>query len=331
VIVLSIICAAGFRGYAQSPAPQPAAGSQSELAGEFSGFGMQVPLANYYFAKGAIIVFGTKWGSSPQTEEELEQRTWEDLVLSFEAFRRGIIVDDKDLDQEITKMLENEKVAFDRLKDQEAYALWVKEKTQEPVELFENQLRHLIQLQKLRQQIIDGITPIVGDEEAYQEFLNEHNTLELELAQFDHQREAQAFWAKIKKKPALWNKELTSNPKLFRKPGFVAFEFLAEMWKIPKDDLEKMLGLKVNDLYPPTLIYGGKYAAFRLVKKRLAEKDKFSEVKESYYKQIEMKKKYDGLAAFVDQLKADAKIVVYPRPQPPVKSAAPAPEPTAAQ
>ena len=40
-----------------------------EFAGEF--FAMPVPLENYYFVKGVIMVFGNKWGPQPKTQEPM--------------------------------------------------------------------------------------------------------------------------------------------------------------------------------------------------------------------------------------------------------------------
>ena len=47
------------------------------VAGEF--FGVPVSLDNYYFAKKAVLSFGAKWRPSPQSEEELEELTWQAL------------------------------------------------------------------------------------------------------------------------------------------------------------------------------------------------------------------------------------------------------------
>ncbi|MCM8781330.1 MAG: hypothetical protein NC908_05350, partial [Candidatus Omnitrophica bacterium] len=83
-----------------------------EFVGEFSGLGVKVPLGNYYFVKAAIMIFGSRWSATPQTEQELEDQVWEQLLLSYEAFRRNITVEDKDLQEEIDKILKNEKVDF---------------------------------------------------------------------------------------------------------------------------------------------------------------------------------------------------------------------------
>jgi len=61
--------------------PQQAAQKpQEEIAGEF--FGVPVPMSNYYFAMRVAAMFGTPWGGIPQNYEQLEERTWTDLLLS---------------------------------------------------------------------------------------------------------------------------------------------------------------------------------------------------------------------------------------------------------
>ena len=283
---------------------------KDELIGEFSGWQAQVSKSNYYFVKSAIIVFGTKWGATPQTEQELEDRVWEQLVLSYEAFRRDIKIEDKELDEEIDKLIKAEKVSFDWKKDKEAYSAWVKEKTKENVELFQNQLRHLIQLEKLRKVLLDNFKVNVTEEEAKSEFINEYNTIELELKQFDQLKDAEVFYKKMQD-AILWETEVKKDPKFAQHPGFVSFEFLINMWKIPKDDLYKMLTMDVDSIYPPIPVYKG-YGVMRILKKRPADPAEFPKVRESYLKQVEMIKKYEQLNSWLKKIKDEAVIKLYP-------------------
>ncbi len=292
---------------------QPAAAQASpepKYIGEFAGWKVQVPYGNYYFVKGAISVFGTRWGAEPQTEQEFEDRTWDQLVLSFEAYRRNITVEQKDVDAEITKMLTAAKATFDRTKDRAAYESWVKERTKEPVELFENQLRHLIQLEKLRQQVLDSFKVAVTEDEALQEFRNEYNTLELQLVQFDDLEKAKEFYGKMRD-PKAWDEAEAKDPKFCRRPGFVSLEFLINMWKIPKDDCYKMMGMPVDSVYPPTPVWKG-YGVFRIVKQRPADDKEFAKLRDSYFKQVEMNKKYEELGSWLKKLKNEAGIMLYP-------------------
>ncbi len=312
LIVLCCGCCVLFAATAAASGEQPAL-QRDDPVGAFEGFDVTVPAGNYYFAKGAIRVFGTKWGGQPQTDAELEERVWEDLLLSFEAFRRNIIVTDAEVGEEADKILKSEKAVFDRTKEPSAYEAWIKEKTAEPRELFENQLRHLIQIEKLRKAVMEGFNPPVTEEEAHQEFLNEYNTLSVEMAQFDGKQPADAFYRRVKRSAALWGKEVKENPKLFRRPGFVALEFLMEMWQFPKTDAYKMLALDVGAVYAPIPIYGGKYGVCRILQKRRADEEGYPKVRQSYFDQVKMKKKYDELIAWIKRLKAAARIKVYKR------------------
>jgi hypothetical protein len=296
--------AAASQGTPQGSSPQG-----QNYAGEF--FGIQVPIGNYYFVKGALMVFGNKWGPQPTTAEELESCVWNDLLLSYEAFRKNIEVKQEEVDEEITKILRDEGVKFDWRKDKEAYAKWLKDKTGEPPELFQNQLKHLIQLKKLRDQVMDGIKPEVSEEEAHQEFLNEYNTLSVELAQFNELKDAEEFYKKVKANPKAWEEEKAKRPKDFKRPGFVSLEFLMDLWKFQKDAVYKMMQTGIGDIYPLTPVYKG-YGVFKVLEKRPAEEAQYPKLKESYHRKIESKKKYQGLEEWIKNLKEQANIKPYP-------------------
>jgi len=169
---------------------------KSSYAGEF--FGIHVPIGNYYFAKRVVATFNASWRPVPKDKEQLEELTWQELLLSYEAYRRGIQATDEEVDKEIDKTMKQEKVDFDWKKDEDAFNKWVKERLKEPPELFRNQIEHLVKLNKLRNQVIESIKPEVSEEEAYQKFLDEYNTLSVELVQFDDLKEAEEFYKNLK-------------------------------------------------------------------------------------------------------------------------------------
>lgn len=281
--------------------------NDQQVAGEF--FGMPVSMDNYRFAKSAIVIFGPRWGAQPKTPQELEDRVWEDLLLSYEAFRRNVPVEAKEVEEEVTKLLEAEKVTFDWKKDKDAYGKWVTERVKEPAQLFENQIRHLLQLQKVRMQVIDSFVPQVTEDEAYQEYLDQYNTLSLELVQFDDIKAAEDFYNKMKN-PKLWDKKGKKDPKFAQRPGFVSLQFLMDMWKIPRSDVYAMLDLPVNSVYKPAPVYRG-YGVFRTLQKRVAEKEKFGELKKSYLDQVKRKKQFNSFGEWLKAFKKDSKMKVY--------------------
>ena len=281
---------------------------KTEFAGEF--FGAPVPIGNYYFVKGVIMVFGNRFGSQPQTAQELEDCVWDGLLLSYEAFRRNITVSQEEVENEIAKIIKEEKVEFDWKKERDAYTQWVKKRANEPVEVFENQIRHLIQLERLRKEVMESIKPEVTEEEAYQKFLNEYNTLGIELLQFDELKDAEKFYKKSKKGPKSWEAEKAKRPKDFKRPGFVALEFLMEMWKLPKDAVYQMMQMEIGQIYPPTPIYKG-YGVFKILEKRPAEEAGYPQLKNYYYEKIRAIKKYEGFNEWIKNLKKEADIKVY--------------------
>ena len=287
---------------------QPDTNQQEDFVGEF--FNIKVPAGNYLFIRGVFRVFGNRWGGQPRTEKELEEQIWEQLLLSYEAHRWGITISQYELEEEIKKLLSSEKAGFDYKDDKEAYSQWVKDKTNEEVLLFENQLRHLLQIEKLRQQVMDNIQPEVSEDEAYQEFLNEYNALSLELIQFEEEEEAKKFYKKARRTRRLWDKEKEANPDKFRRPGFVSLEFLIDIWKLPKKAVYDMMKLKSGLIYGPSPIYKG-YGVFRVLKKRPAEKEKFSELEQAYFKQIKEKKQMQGYSQWLQNLKQEANIKIY--------------------
>jgi hypothetical protein len=282
--------------------------AEPQYMGEF--LGVKVPQENYYFVKSVLLVFGSNGVRMPEGSKETEDRTWDELLLSYEAFLLNVNVTQVEIDQELGKILQQEKVSFDWKKDPAALEKWVKEKVGEPVTLFKNQIRHMVQVEKLRQQVMKGIEPKVTDEEAHQKFLNEYNSLSVELAEFATEKEAQDFYKQAKAKRGFWDAEKKKRPKDFRRPGFVSTEFLMDIWRFPKDAVYKMMAMNKGDIHPPAPIYKG-YGVFQVLEKRPANEADYAKVKNSYFEKVKRRKKYDGLNEWFQNLKKQADIKTY--------------------
>lgn len=273
-------------------------------------FDMQVPFDNYYFIKGVIAIFGNKFGPQPNTPEEQENVVWEQLLLSYEAFRRGITVSDEEVDAEVGKILGAEKVAFDWKTDKDSYEKWVSEKTNEPAAIFEGQLRHLIQIHKLRQKVMESVNPSVLEQEAYQEFLNENNNLGVELIQFDGLKDAQEFYQKAIREPNFWEGEKEKGLKDFKKPGSVSLEFLIDIWGFDKAASYRMMRMKIGQIHPPAPIYKG-FAVFKILTQVRSDKSRYQKYRQGYYDQIRDRKRLSALREWVEDLKRQANIKRY--------------------
>ena len=292
-----------------------AAGEQGELeenekfAGEF--FGVKVPRRNYYFVKAALRLFGNRWSPEPKTDAERENLIWEQLLLSFVAFNQNITVSEGEVYQEITKTLNAEQLGFDWRKDKEAYEKWVKERINVAPAFFENQLKHLLELEKVRKTVIESIQPEVTEEEAHQAFLKENQALSLELAQFEAEKDADEFFKKAKRNLRHWEKEERRRPKDFKRPGLVSLQFLVDLWGIPQDAVHKMMQKETAEIYPPRPIYKG-YAVFKVLDKKFADETLYPSAKEGYHQRVRTQKKYDGFNRWFKKLKEEAKIKIYP-------------------
>ncbi len=280
-----------------------------EYAGEF--FGVPVPIQNYLFVRGVVSVFGIPPGSQkPQDEKEFEDQVWEQLILSYEAFRRGVQIKDETLADEVSRILKEEKADFDWRLDKEKFAAWLKEKLGASPELFQNQVRHLLQIQKLKEEVFESVKPQVSDAQALAEYTKERSSLSVELAQFDTRREAAAFFREARFSDEKWQEQKKKSPERFRRPGFVSTEFLIDLWKIPRLACERMMRYNTNGVYPPVPVYKG-YGVCKVLEKKPADRKGFENVKESLRAQVERHQKFGALAAWLAQLKKQAGVRTY--------------------
>jgi len=278
-----------------------------QFVGEF--FGVQVPLQNYQFVKNVATVFGFR-DAQPKTDQDKENYYWDQLLYSFESFRRNILISQEELDKEIEKLLAAEKVTFDFKKDTDAFNTWLKNRTNVTPEIFNNMIRHLLQVQKLKQQVLDSVDPVVDEKEAHEKFLNQYNTLGVELVECATLKEAEDIYRKAKADKKSWDIQKSKRPNDFKRPGFVSCEFLIDIWKFPQQATRKMVRMKAGEFYKPEPIYKG-YAVFKILETRPAQESDFKKNKRPFFDQVKMRKKYEVLGAWFEDLKKQAHITVY--------------------
>jgi len=295
-------------GQAEPVKSQEPPSSQPEIIGTI--FASPVPLSNYNFVRSTIAVFGNYWGKEPKNQQELDEAIWEQLVLSFEAFRRNITVTDEELQQQLAQLLEKEKVDFDYKADSQALAKWVSQKTNEPLELFLNQLRHLVQLQKLLNEVKNSFNPLVRNQEVEDRFYAENNHLDLEFAYFKEEKKAWEFFNQARKDKKFWDKAKKDSSQIFRRTSLVTIIFLAEAWKFPKDELYRIAKLPLGTIYKPLPIYNG-YVVAKCLNMRLAKPEDFSRQRYVYYDKVLNQKKEEVLKEWIRKLKNDAKIQIF--------------------
>lgn len=308
IAILALLDVAFSQG--EAPAPKDLKEAEQEFAGEL--FGVKVPLGNYYIIRNSLVIFGRNGALPLEKPEEIENATWDELLFSFEAYRRGIGVEKEEFEKERDRILTESNSGINWKKDTEAYAKWVKEKTGEPIEVFENQIKHIIQLERLKKQVMEGFRPRVEEKEAYDLFLHERNNIDLELVKFEDKIEAEKFYRRVRLNPLAWEELRAKSPQEFKKPGFVTFIFLREFWKMPSDALFKIAQLKIGQVYKAIPIYKG-FAVCKVLAKRLANIAEYPKVKYAYVNKIEASKKIEEWNAWVQKLKSEAAVTVYKR------------------
>lgn len=285
---------------AAAPAENP------RFAGQF--FDVLVPIENYSFARSVLVVFGNKFGGQPRTPEEFDDCVWDHLLYSYEAFRRGIVVQREEIDKEIDDIMKSGGADFDWKKDKEAYAKWIKAKTNEPAELFENQIKHLLEIQKVRDRVMAEIEPAVTNKEAYQAFLDEQNHLGVELVEFAKKKDAIGFYQKAGANPGFWEEEKAMTPKNFKSLDAVTLIFLMDLWKFPRSAVYEMMRMKKGEIHGPSPIYRG-YGVFKILGQRHADTSQYKNGKAAYFEKIKARKRYEGLGKWFENLKSEAKII----------------------
>lgn len=294
-----------------------AAQAEQPVAGYI--FNVPVPAGNYYFAKRVAYMFPHPWEEG-LTPEQREQAIWEALILHYESFRRGVSLTDEELESKINGVLQSQKQAFTRAGDPAAYAAWIKSATGEDVALFENQMRYLFQVEKLKNQIRESLTVPVTDEELQQEFLNEQNHVGGEMVTFDKKEDAETFYEQVKT-PAAWDAMKKQGDRQVRPVSLMTLEAYMDLWSVPKDQMYAFHAMAIGAVGPP-MPFGKQWCVYRLLEKRTGDLKDFPPKRDSYAKQVTARKRYEALKKWIEELQASAHLKIVPLEEP---AAAPAP------
>lgn len=298
---------ASSQGGAPHDRPVPASPQQQEIAGTI--FGTPVPLGNYRFAKRAAFVFQAP-GWTELSREEQEQRIWQNLILHFEATRRGLTVSDEELERAVNQILTEHEQAFTRSGDPAAYEQWVRDTVQEDVALFENQVAYLELIEALKQQVrkAEEADVTVTEAELHEEFLNEKHHVAGDYRLFDAKEEAQAFY-EAWKEPGKWEQATQADPAFARPFSMITLEAIIDLWGVPRDQIYAFHAMPLGSVGAP-LPFGTQWGVFRLLEKRTGDLTDFPAEAESYRRQVTSKKSWAALQARLRQIEADANLQI---------------------
>ena len=310
---MCLILGAVSCGAADAPPPRQGSSPSAiqQPGGEIAGyiFGVPVPAGNYYFAKRVAYIFPHPW-EERANEEKREQFIWEALILHYESFRRKVSVSEEELERWINGVLKSQQQAFTRSQDPAAYARWIKETVGEDAELFENQMRYLLQIDKLKNDVRQSLPVTVSEQEMQEEFLNEKHHVGGEMVTFDAKEDAQVFYDQVKE-PVRWDEMKAKGEHKVRPVSLMTLEAYMDLWGIPKDQMYAFHALEIGSVGPP-MPFGKQWCVYRLLEKRTGDLADFQKERDSYVQQIKAKKQYEGLKRWIEELKTSANLKVLP-------------------
>lgn len=272
-------------------------------------FGTPVPASNYWFAKRVAYQF-PRPGEEGLSEADRERTIWEALILHYEATRRGVSVSEAQVDSRIQEALRSQGQSFTRTSDPAAYERWVRETLNEPVELFENQMRYLLMIDLLKEQVRAATAVEVSDDEMRQEFLNEQHHLGGEMVTFKTKEEADSFYARMQA-PAQWEAMKAGGEPPVRPVSLMTLEAYRDLWGVPLEQLYAFHALALGSIGPP-MPFGKDWCVYRLLDKRTGRLEDFPAQRESYQRQLTARKQYEAMTRWVEHLKASANLTVLP-------------------
>ncbi|MBI4845535.1 MAG: hypothetical protein HY810_03560 [Candidatus Omnitrophica bacterium] len=191
-------------------------------------------------------------------------------------------------------------------------------------EAFKKLIKNLAKIDKLVQKAALKEEPGIDEDKTYEKFLNEYKSIPLaywnflniyakdneDILTFEALAAAKDFYQRIKREAGFWDDRKREDPKEFKRPGFVALDFLLNMWGFDRKAAYEMLDKELNTYYPPATIYKG-YGVFKILKIRKADPAEFEKRKEYYYGRVKEIKKYKQYNDWVEKLKAEANIKRY--------------------
>lgn len=277
-IFLCLAAAAGLQcaEAAAADAPLPAAPAPSKFVGEM--FGRRVPRADYDFAAKTFSIFSMAKAEAT-TEEAKRAEVWKQLVFEHEADLRGIQIAKEDVQKELERLLAEKNVQYGSL----AYFDFIQSNFGEDAQTFERRMEGLLKVKALLNGILNPPPPVIKDEDAKQKFLNQYNSMNVDMVRFDTLPEAQAFFKKMTGKK--WDEEKKKNPKFATPTGHISLEALIDLWKVPFDDAYRVHKLAIGKIAAPVPMYKG-YGVFRVTEKKDADPKIYDDKKKQEYVKV---------------------------------------------
>ncbi|MBN1689311.1 MAG: SurA N-terminal domain-containing protein [Candidatus Omnitrophica bacterium] len=278
---------------------------EGRVAGEIFGKDISFQEFNSFYRASQIFSITGKTIEDPNI---LKQHTWQSLILSQEAKRQKIDVSDDEVLAEVFRLLAVQKIENP---SPELYRRWVQATLRETPQEFESQIREILRIQKLIQNINqEPLADPPTEEEARQEFLRDEAMITAELMLFVDQNKAQEFYQKVSN-ASDWKKETEDKQDQVRALTKISLDSLINLWQVEEQKAFELHAHEEGSIIGP-LPVGGKYGVFYLKEKKDADEEKFqTEAKEQYLNQLINQMKYQRYVQWAMNLQERANLKDY--------------------
>ena len=133
------------------------------------------------------------------------------------------------------------------------------------------------------------------------------------MVTFETKDEAQAFYEQVKD-PEAWTRMKAKGDHTIRPVSLMTLEAYMDLWSIPKEQMYAFHALPIGAIGTP-MPFGKQWCVYHLLEKRVANLEEFPSKRDEYYKQLTLKKQYEALKAWIEDLKNSAHLKVLPLPK----------------
>ncbi len=250
-------------------------------------FGKKITIQEYNRFLKATQIFSISEKNIPDPAY-YQQLAWQAIVFSQEAKKRKVEVTDEEVRQELLKILTAQQLA------PENYTQWVTTRLKETPKQFEEQLREMLRIQKLMKILAESEKQTsISTEDAKNRFLNEKNSITLEMLSFSKKETAEAIRKKIKT-PADWKNEAKANPDAFKKTASLPLETAYQILNIDTSVFDKIKSLEKGQ-FSAVFPWKENFAIFFVADKTSASEMDFENVRESYIQELKDREKQNRL------------------------------------
>lgn len=282
-----------------------------QVAGEI--FGSPISIENYLFARRVHTTFKDPTDEK-LTPQEMDQKIFENLIYSYEAFQRNIQVTDEELDQWIDSVLAALNLTFKRKENPQEYETWATEQLKGTVELFENQMKYMAQIEKFRREMVKEMKVQVNEDELKEDFLNVQDHVGGEYTLFDTKSEAEDFYAQYQTKKN-WEKLKKEKPDLIKPFSMITLQAIIDLWGVPEEQIREFHAMELETVGKP-LPFGTKWGVFRLLDKRTGDFKDFDENKRKESQmRVESRKKVAARDQWMKDLIKNANLKIFITPE----------------